>query len=66
MELVLPMYNAHPYFSLENLGKSAHYTWQNTVYAKNKSKTEWAPTGKGVQYKGICPSEDWRVDFTDS
>ena len=22
MELVLPMYNAHPYFSLKNLGKN--------------------------------------------
>ena len=31
MELVLPMYNAHPYFFLRNLGKkSAHYIWQNT------------------------------------
>ena len=26
------MYNARPYFSLQNLGKkSAHYTWQNTA-----------------------------------
>ena len=33
MELILPMYNAHLYFSLKTLGKkSAHYTWQNTVY----------------------------------
>ena len=32
-ELVLPMYNMHPYFSLKNLGKkNAHYTWQNTVH----------------------------------
>ena len=32
MELVLPMHNAHPYFSLKNLGKkSAHYTQQNTA-----------------------------------
>ena len=32
MELVLPMYNAHLYFPLKNLGKkSAHYTQQNTV-----------------------------------
>ena len=31
-ELVLPMYNAHPYFSLKNSGKkSAHYMQQNTV-----------------------------------
>ena len=30
--MVLPMYNVHPYFSLKNLGKSAHYTWQNIVY----------------------------------
>ena len=27
MELVLPMYNAHPYFSLKNLGKKTR-----TVY----------------------------------
>ena len=31
MELVLPMYNVHPYFSLKNLGKSTHYTQQNTM-----------------------------------
>ena len=32
MELVLPMYNAHPYLSLKNLGKnSAYYTQQNMV-----------------------------------
>ena len=24
MELVLPMFNAHPYFSLKNLGKKVH------------------------------------------
>ena len=24
MELVLPMHNAHPYFSLKNLGKKVH------------------------------------------
>ena len=24
MELILPMYNAHPYFSLKNLGKKVH------------------------------------------
>ena len=29
MELVLPMYNAYPHFSLKYLGKNA-YTWQNT------------------------------------
>lgn len=32
MELVLPMYNVHPYLSLKKSGKkSAHYTQQNTV-----------------------------------
>ena len=31
MKLVLPMYNAHLYFSLKNLAKSAHYTQQNMV-----------------------------------
>ena len=28
MELVLPMYDAHPYFSLEIWAKRAHYTRQ--------------------------------------
>ena len=28
---VLPMYNAYPYFSLQNLGKNVHYTLQNKV-----------------------------------
>ena len=28
MEFVLPIYNAHLYFSRKN---SVHYTWQNTV-----------------------------------
>ena len=32
MELVLPLYNAHPYFSLKNLDKeSAHYMQQDMV-----------------------------------
>ena len=32
-ELVLPMYNVHPYFSLKNLGKnSVHYMWQNMIH----------------------------------
>ena len=30
MEFVPPMSNAHPYFSLKNLGESACYTRQNT------------------------------------
>ena len=35
MELELPMYKAHPYFSLKNLGKnSMHYTRQNTVLTR--------------------------------
>ena len=30
--LAQPMYNAHIYFSLKNLGKkSVHFTWQNMV-----------------------------------
>ena len=32
MELVLSMYNAHPYFPSK---KCAHYTWQNTVVHKD-------------------------------
>ena len=41
-ELVLRMYNVHPYFSLRNLGKkSVCYTQQNTViYRKNKGQEE--------------------------
>ena len=32
-KLVLPTYNAHPYFSLKNLDKEhARYTWQSTVF----------------------------------
>ena len=33
MELVLPMDNAHPYFSLKSIGakKSVYYTCQNMV-----------------------------------
>ena len=32
MELVLPMYNVHPYIFPQKFGqKSAHYTQQNTV-----------------------------------
>ena len=29
-ELVLPMYNAHPYFSLKNLGKKVHIIHSRT------------------------------------
>ena len=33
MKFVLSMYNVHSYFSLKSfLGKSVHYTQQNTVY----------------------------------
>ena len=33
MELVLLMYNTHPYFSLKNVGKkSMHYTQQYMVH----------------------------------
>ena len=32
MELILPLYNVHPYLFLKNLGKkSTHYTQQNMV-----------------------------------
>ena len=29
------------------------------IYAKNNPKTEYALMEKGVQYKGMCPFEDW-------
>ena len=32
MELVLPMYNAHPYFSFKNLGKKVHIIHSNMWY----------------------------------
>ena len=31
-DLVLSMYNMHPYFSFKNVGKNAHYTCQNKVF----------------------------------
>ena len=34
------------------------------ICAKNNSKTEHVPVEKGVQCKGLCPFEDWQVDFT--
>ena len=33
------MSNAHPYFSLKNLGKSEHYTQQNIVEIQEAQKT---------------------------
>ena len=36
MELVLPMYNAHPYFPSKIWAKNMHYTWQNTGISKNR------------------------------
>ena len=41
MELALPMYNAHPYFSLKNLAKkSVCYTWQYTLVRTSKWKQQ--------------------------
>ena len=34
------------------------------ICTKNNPKTEYAPKGKGVQYKRIYPFEVWQVDFT--
>ena len=34
------------------------------ICTQNNPKTESAPVKKGVQYKGLCPFEDWQVDFT--
>ena len=37
MELVLPLYNVHPYFTLKHLGpKTAHSTQQNMVTVKGR------------------------------
>ena len=33
-ELVLPMYNEHPYFFLKNLGKKEKYTLYTAKYGK--------------------------------
>ena len=32
MELVLPMYNVHPYFSLNNFGKKVHIVYGKMWY----------------------------------
>ena len=34
------------------------------TYATNNPKTEHAPAGKGVQYKGLCLFKDEQVHFT--
>ena len=33
------------------------------ICAKNNPTTEHTPAEKGVQYKGLCPFEDWQVVF---
>ena len=30
---------------------------------QNYPKTEHIPMEKGVKYKGLCPFDDWQVDF---
>lgn len=35
------------------------------ICTKDIPKTECASTRKEVQYKGICPCEDWQVDITN-
>ena len=40
MELVLPMYNAHPYFSLKSLGKKCPYTQQYMVQGGEEGKVQ--------------------------
>ena len=42
MELVLPMYNEHPYFSLKNLGKKC------TLYTAKYSKKDFEAYMKKV------------------
>lgn len=37
MELVLPMYNAHPYFFLTKSGKKVHITHGKTRYLASRS-----------------------------
>ena len=39
-------------------------TEASQICAKNNPKREHIPMEKGVQYKGLCPFEDWQVDFT--
>ena len=34
------------------------------ICAKNNSKIQHAPTGKGIRYKRLCSFEDWQVDLT--
>ena len=54
-----------PHLKGPYLQKTVHRISQACqICAKNNPKTEHAPTEKGVQYKGMCPFEDWQVDFT--
>ena len=50
-------------------GSHLHTTVQSItqacqICAKDDPKTEHILAKKGVLYKGLCPFEDWQVDFT--
>ena len=64
----LPMYNAHPYFSLKNLGrKTVHYTRQNTVRCKSvtdNARARWLRITKVNCSLTALPSPvDWKSCF---
>ena len=56
MELVLPMYNVHPYFSLKNVGKKVHYIWQDIKYniGNGEAKELIGMTHGHEQWCGDC------------
>ena len=65
MELVPPMYNVHPYFSLKNVGKKVHYIWQDIKYniGNGEAKELICMTHGHGQWCGDCLREwvsGWR------
>ena len=61
MESVLPIYNAHHYFSLKNLGKkSVHYTRQNFVSIITFCQSQmWKPRFMSSLHKlAMKPTEE--------
>ena len=54
--IIIPMFNAHPYFSLKNLGKNAHYTLQNGNFSSvdpgSSSETRGTRTGDSARLRG--------------
>ena len=49
MELILPMYNVHPYLSLKNLGKKVHIIQSKIRYFTQKT----GQSGRANKTKGL-------------